>query len=246
MRRPAGKAVPGGLLHPYRATATPPLAMPRTENPDDDVSPLGQPSETPRGAAANGWRPKPDSRKAPRREGIVTDVIAAKDIAWAARQGTNDRNAGTGCRKYKNFLNIYKLPRSPFTLRMWNAYLLARRATPQKAARAGDRRERLIQAGSATEADPGRSGPRLGCAPRALKTGRAGKLAGATETFLRIYKLHKSDASRHVWNIYHQHAKPAPLNTSPPKPMQKSRWTRGLSLSDASILVAGPYEGTTS
>ena len=76
----------------------------------------------------------------------MTDVIVVKDIAWAARQGTNDRNAGTGCRKYKNFLNIYKLPRSPFTLRMWNAYLLARRATPQKAARAGDRGKRLIQA----------------------------------------------------------------------------------------------------
>ena len=61
----------------------------------------------------------------------MTVVIAEKDIAWAARQGANDRNAGTECRKYKNFLSIYKLPRSPFTLRMWNAYLLAGQSTPK-------------------------------------------------------------------------------------------------------------------
>ena len=71
-----------------------------------------------------------DLRKATRKERTVTAVIAEKDIAWAARQGANDRNAGTVCPKYKNFLSTYKLPRSPSTLRMWNAYRLAEQSTP--------------------------------------------------------------------------------------------------------------------
>ena len=108
---------------------------------------------------ANGDAQEPAPWKATRREGAVTDVIAGKDIAWAARQGTNDRNAGTACRKYKNFLNIYKLPRSPFTLRMWNAYLLARRATSKKAALAGDRRKCLIQADPPRKSIPAVVGP---------------------------------------------------------------------------------------
>jgi hypothetical protein len=55
----------------------------------------------------------------------MTAATAEKGIAWAARQGVDDRKAGTVCRKYKNFLRIYNLPRSQFTLRMWNAYLAA-------------------------------------------------------------------------------------------------------------------------
>ena len=55
----------------------------------------------------------------------MTVATAEKGIAWAARQGLDDRKAGTECRKYKNFLRIYNLPRSQFTLRMWNAYLPA-------------------------------------------------------------------------------------------------------------------------
>jgi hypothetical protein len=74
-------------------------------------------------ASQSGYRQEPDRRKAARKEGTVNVAIAEKDIVWAARQGTNDRKAGTECRKYKNFLRIYNLPRSQFTLRMWNAYL---------------------------------------------------------------------------------------------------------------------------
>ena len=117
-------------------------------------------------SGTNGGAQEPGPWKATRREGAVTDVIAEKGIAWAARQGTNDRNAGTACRKYKNFLSIYKLPRSPFTLRMWNVYLLARRATSKKAVRAGDRRKRLIQADPPRKSIPAVVGPRMGCAPR--------------------------------------------------------------------------------
>ena len=64
-------------------------------------------------------------RKATRNEGTMTVATAEKGIAWAACQGVDDRKAGTECRKYKNFLRIYNLPRSQFTLRMWNAYLPA-------------------------------------------------------------------------------------------------------------------------
>ena len=85
----------------------------------------------------------------------MTVATAEKGIAWAARQGLDDRKAGTECRKYKNFLRIHNLPKSQFTLRMWNAYLPASQST-----------------------------------------------------------------------------KPARLNTQPPKPKQKSRWTRGLTLGD--------------
>ena len=95
-------------------------------------------------APQSGRRQEPDLRKAARKEGTVTAATAGKDIAWAARQGANDRKAGTECRKYKNFLRIYNLPRSPFTLRMWNAYLPARQPTPKNNARAGVRRGPLI------------------------------------------------------------------------------------------------------
>ena len=57
-------------------------------------------------APQSGRRQEPDRRKAARKEGTVTAATAEKDIAWAARQGANDRKAGTECRKYKNFLRI--------------------------------------------------------------------------------------------------------------------------------------------
>jgi hypothetical protein len=53
----------------------------------------------------------------------VTVATAGKGIAWAARQGANDRQAGTECRKYKKFLITYELPRSDTSLRLWNTYL---------------------------------------------------------------------------------------------------------------------------
>ena len=68
-------------------------------------------------------------RKAARKEGTVTTATAGKDITWAARQGADDRKAGTECRKYRAFLRIYSLPMSQFTLRMWNAYLAASQPT---------------------------------------------------------------------------------------------------------------------
>jgi hypothetical protein len=85
----------------------------------------------------------------------MTAATTEKGIAWAARQGANDRNARTACRKYQRFLRLYNLPGTQFTLRMWNAYLLASQPT-----------------------------------------------------------------------------KPVRRNTPPPKPKQKSRWTRGLTFSD--------------
>jgi hypothetical protein len=106
-------------------------------------------------APQSGHRQGPGHQKAVRKERTVSAATAEKDIAWASRQGENDRKAGTGCRKYKVFLRIHNLPRSQSTLRMWNAYL----STSQP-------------------------------------------------------------------------AKAAPLNTSPPKPKQKSLAIRGLALSD--------------
>jgi hypothetical protein len=80
-------------------------------------------------ASQPGRRPEPDRRNASREEGTITSVTSGKDIAWATRQGENDRKAGTACRKYKNFLRIYNLSRSELTLRMWNAYLPASQPT---------------------------------------------------------------------------------------------------------------------
>jgi hypothetical protein len=76
----------------------------------------------------------------------VRAVFVSKDMAWATGQGVNDRNAGTGCRKYKEFLSIHELPRSPVTLRMWNAYLLARQSAPKDALRRGAKSKRPAQA----------------------------------------------------------------------------------------------------
>jgi hypothetical protein len=106
-------------------------------------------------APQSGHRQEPGHQKAARKKGTVTVATSEDDIAWASRQGTNDRKVGTQCRKYKSFLRIHNLPRTQFTLRMWDVYLLASQPT-----------------------------------------------------------------------------KPARLNTPPPNPMHKSRWTRGLTLSD--------------
>jgi hypothetical protein len=76
-------------------------------------------------APQSGRQQEPGLRKATWKEGTMTAATAEKGIAWAARQGADDRKARTVCRKYKNFLRIYNLPRSQFTLRMWNAYLPA-------------------------------------------------------------------------------------------------------------------------
>jgi hypothetical protein len=76
-------------------------------------------------APQSGRQQELGRRKATRKEETMTVATSEKGIAWAARQGADDRKAGTVCQKYKNFLRIYNLPRSQFTLRMWNAYLPA-------------------------------------------------------------------------------------------------------------------------
>lgn len=80
-------------------------------------------------APQSGRQQELGRRKATRKEGTMTIATAEKGIAWAACQGAADRKAGTECRKYKNFLRIYNLSRSQFTLRMWNAYLPASQQT---------------------------------------------------------------------------------------------------------------------
>lgn len=86
-------------------------------------------------APQSGRQQELGRRKATRKEGTMTIATGEKGIAWAARQGADDRKAGTECRKYKNFLRIYNLPRSQFTLQMWNAYLPA--SQPTRPARPG-------------------------------------------------------------------------------------------------------------
>ena len=106
----------------------------------------------------SGHRQERDLPKTAGRKRTVTAVIAEKDITWAADQGMSDRNAGTKCPKYKNFLNTYELPRSPSTLRMWDAYRLAGQSTSQNTARAGEQARSLDPAGCAAEPNPGRRG----------------------------------------------------------------------------------------
>ena len=73
----------------------------------------------------------------------MTAMIGKRDIMWAADQGASDRNAGTACPKYKNFLITHELPRSSFTLRMWDAYRLAGQSTSRNAARPGSKHSAL-------------------------------------------------------------------------------------------------------
>ncbi len=164
-------------------------------------------------------------------------AFAPKDIAWATRQGTNDRNAGTACRKYKNFLGIYKLPSSPLTRQLWNAYLLARQPAPKKATRRGRKRKGPVQADPRRKSMPAVVGPSW-AARQAREDRISGNVCLSCEDFLRTYGLRKSDASRRVWKAYHERAKLVPRST-PPKSVQKSNWARGLTLSDAT-----PRRGT--
>jgi len=158
-------------------------------------------------------------------------AIAPKDIAWATRQGISDRNAGTECRKLKKFLSIHELPSSPLTLRLWNAYLLARQSAPKNASRRAAKRKGPVNA------DPrGKSVPAVVSPSWAARQGREDRISGnvclSYEDFLRTYGLRKSDAARRVWQAYHERAKLPPRST-PPKSAQKSNWARGLTLNDA-------------
>jgi hypothetical protein len=69
-----------------------------------------------------GHRHKPSGRRAAGKEGTVTVATAEKDIAWAARQGRQDRKARTQCGSYKSFLTRYKLRKSEKTWEMWTEY----------------------------------------------------------------------------------------------------------------------------
>ena len=69
-----------------------------------------------------GHRQEQSGREAARKEGTVTVATAEKDIAWAARQGRQDRKARTQCGSYKSFLTRYKLRKSEKTWEMWTEY----------------------------------------------------------------------------------------------------------------------------
>jgi hypothetical protein len=158
--------------------------------------------------------------------------ITANDIAWATRQGTDDRKAGTECRKYKNFLSVYKLPSSPLTLRMWNAYLLTRQSALNYAPPRGTKRTRPVEPDPRRNSIPAVAGTSW-AANQARQDRISGNICPRYEDFIRAYGLRKSDAALRVWKAYHDRAKQAPRST-PPKTAQKSCWARGLTLSDPS------------
>jgi hypothetical protein len=158
-------------------------------------------------------------------------AIAANDIAWAAREGTSDREAGTECRKYRNFLGRYKLPSSPRTLRMWNAYLLARQSRSHHAPQGGNR-TRPVDPDPRRNSIPAVVGPSW-AARQAPQDAISGRICRSYEDFIRAYGLRKSDAARRVWKAYQERAKLAPRRT-PPKSAQKPYRSRNLTLSDPS------------
>ncbi len=81
-------------------------------------------------ARQSGRRQEPGGRKAARKEGTVTVATAEKDIAWAARQGRQDREARTQCGSYESFLRRYNLRRSEKTWEMWTEYHRSSRQAP--------------------------------------------------------------------------------------------------------------------
>ena len=82
-----------------------------------------------------GHRQEQSGRKAARKEGTVTVATAEKDIAWAARQGRQDRKARTLCGSYKSFLRRYNLRRSEKTWELWTEYHRSSRQAPASAQR---------------------------------------------------------------------------------------------------------------
>ena len=69
-----------------------------------------------------GHRQEPSGRKAARKGGTVTVATAEKDIAWAARQGRQDRKARTQCGSYTRFRKRYNLGKSEKTREIWREY----------------------------------------------------------------------------------------------------------------------------
>lgn len=60
----------------------------------------------------------------------MTVATAEKDIAWAARQGRQDRKAQTRCGSYQIFLKRYNLRRSEKTWEIWTEYHQSPRQAP--------------------------------------------------------------------------------------------------------------------
>ena len=103
-------------------------------------------------ARQSGHRQEPSGRKAARKGGTVTVATAEKDIAWASRQGRQDRNARTQCGSYKSFLKRYSLRRSEKTWEIWTEYYRSsrqasastQRKSPSPSKRAGPSRSSAL------------------------------------------------------------------------------------------------------
>jgi hypothetical protein len=77
-----------------------------------------------------GHRQESGGRKAAGREETATVATAERDIAWAARQGRQDRKSRTRCGSYQSFLKCYNLRRSEKTWEMWTEYYRSSRQAP--------------------------------------------------------------------------------------------------------------------
>jgi len=103
-------------------------------------------------AGQPGHRQEPGGRKADRKEEIVTVATAEKNIAWALRQGRQDRRSRTRCGSYKSFLKRYNLLGSEKTWAMWTEYCRssgqapasAQRKSPSPSKRAGSSRSSAL------------------------------------------------------------------------------------------------------
>jgi hypothetical protein len=77
-----------------------------------------------------GHKQEQSGRKAARKEETVTVATAEKGIAWAVRQGGQDRKARTQCGSYKSFIKHYDLRRSEKTWELWTEYYRSSRQAP--------------------------------------------------------------------------------------------------------------------
>jgi hypothetical protein len=102
-------------------------------------------------AAQPAHRQEPGGPKAIPKQRTVTVTTAEKDIAWAVRQGRQDRKSGTQCGSYKGFLNRYNLRRFEKAWEMWTAYYRSSRQAPASTQRKSPSPRR--------RAEPSRSSP---------------------------------------------------------------------------------------
>jgi hypothetical protein len=85
--------------------------------------------------AQPGRRKKNRSRNETRTQEIGPADVGGRDPTWAKRQGKADRQDGTACRKYYQFLKKYELPECEFTLTMWASYKPPKKPANSKAPR---------------------------------------------------------------------------------------------------------------